>query len=204
MRVLIGIAALAALALLSMLAVQRGAADLAAFGARHGLDRAGLPTIEASERARRGLERAIELDPGNPDHHEYLARWFEYAGAYRLALDHLRSSIQRRPAWPYAWAELARVKLRLRELDAEFDHAVRQAARLGPWESGVQLALAQIAMQADSRLTPQARRAALGVMGNALKWQEREIANLAVRSGRLDLLCDIPGIAAYRSGLRCI
>ncbi len=204
MRVLIGIAALAALVFVAALAVQRGTADLAAFGARHGLDRAGLPTVEASERARRGLERAIELDPRNPDHHEYLARWLEYAGAYRLALEHLRSSIERRPAWPYAWAELARVKLRLREFDAEFDHAIQQAARLGPWEADVQLTIARIALQADSRFTPPARQAALRVMGNGLKWQEREIAGLAVRSGRLDLLCDIPGIAAYRTGLRCI
>lgn len=204
MRVLTGIAALAALALLSALAVQRGAADLIAFSARYGLDRAGLPTIEASERARRRLERAIELDGGNADHHEYLARWYAHAGAHRHALEHLRISVQARPSWPYAWAQLGQAKLRLGEYDAELNRAVQQAVRLGPWEPVVQLAVAELAMAGDSRLAPQTRHAALRIMSNGLKSQERAIAELAVRSGRLDLLCEVPGIVAYRAALRCI
>ena len=204
MRALTGLAALAALAALSVPASQRGAADLVAFGARHGLDRAGLPTVEASARARQRLERAIELDGGNPGHHEYLARWYEHAGAYRQALGHFRTALEARPAWPYAWANVARVKLRLGELDGEFDSAMRQAARLGPWERGVQLEVVRIALEADRRFAPETRRAALGMMSNALMRNEREVAALAVRSGRLDLLCAAPNIAAYRSGLLCI
>lgn len=204
MRALTGLAALAALAALSVPAIQRGAADLVAFGARHGLDRAGLPTVEASARARQRFERAIELDGGNPDHHEYLARWYEHAGAYRQALSHFRTALEARPAWPYAWADVARVKLRLGELDGEFDSAVQRAARLGPWERGVQLATAEIAFQAEHRLAPETRRAALGLTSNALKRNQREVAELAVRRGRLDLLCAVPGIGAYPIALRCI
>lgn len=204
MRALTGFAALAGLALLSVLAIQRGAGDLVAFGARHGLDRAGLPTIEASGRARQRLERAIALDGGNPNHHEYLARWYEHAQAYRHALEHYRVAVQARPGWPYAWADLARVKLRLGELDGELDKAVQQAVRLGPWERGVQLSIAQIALEAEHRFAPETRRAALGLLSNALKRNEREIEALAVRRGRLDLLCAIPGIGTHRIGLRCI
>lgn len=204
MRALIGLAALAALAALSAPAFQRGAADLVAFGARHGLDRAGLPTVEASARARQRLERAIELDSGNPGHHEYLARWYEHAGAYRQALSHFRTALDARPAWPYAWANVARVKLRLGELDAEFEHAARQAARLGPWERGVQLEIVRIALEAERRFSPETRRTVLRMMSNALVRNEREVAELAVRFGRLDLLCAAPDISAYRSALRCI
>jgi len=203
-RALTGLAALAALAALSVLAVQRGAADLVAFGARHGLDRAGLPTVEASERARRRLERAIQLDGGNPDHHDYLARWYEHAGAHRHALRHFRAALDARPSWPYAWADLVRVKLRLGELDGELDKAVQQAARLGPWEPGVQLVLAEVAFEAGQRLAPETRRAALAMMSKALRRNEREIAELATRRGRLDVLCAIPDIGAYRTALRCI
>jgi cytochrome c-type biogenesis protein CcmH/NrfG len=202
--IFLGLLALAALAFLAVLAADRGAADLAAFGARHGVDRAGFPGEAAIQRAQRGLQQALRLDGANPDHREYLARLYESRARHREALESFRASAKARPGSPHAWADIARLKLRLGELDGELDNAIKNAARLGPWEPDVQLAIAAVAIEADRRLTPDARRAALAVMSNALKRQERAVVELAFRRGRLDLLCSIPGIAAYPAARRCI
>lgn len=203
-RVLIGLLALAALAALASHAALRGAADLLAFGARHGLDRAGFPSHDAAVHARQRLLQAMRLNAHDPEHREHLARWYEGTAAYRLALDHYRASARARPGWPYAWAGIARAKLRLGEFDDELDNAIKNASRLGPWEPQVQLAVAAVAIEAAQSLAPEARRAAFAVMSNALKRQERAVLELAVRRGRLDILCSIPGIGAYQAALRCI
>jgi hypothetical protein len=203
MRAIVGLPLLAALTALTWVAAQRGAADLIAFGPRHALELADSART-VPDGARRQLERALELDGGNAQHHDYLARWHWGKGQHREALDHYRASTRLRPGWPYAWAGIAITKQRLGEIDKEFDTAVGNAARLGSWEPPVQLALAEVAMKSALPLSPEARRAALGAMSNALKRQEAELVRLAVRHGRLDLLCAVPGIGAYSAGLRCI
>ena len=51
-----------------------------------------------------------------------------------------------RPGSPYVWASIALLKLRLGEMDAEFYGALERAARLGPWEPAVQIAIADSAL----------------------------------------------------------
>ena len=197
MRFFIGTIGLAALATLMVLAIQRGAADLYAFGGRYALDRGAV--VGAPD----GLEKAVRLDPANPDGHEYLAKRHESRGEYAAALERYRIAAKARPAWPRVWGDIARMKLRLGQLDGELDSAIRQAARLGPWEPDVQLVITDIAMQ--SSLTGEGRRAAFSLMGNALKRQEREVVQLALQRGRLDVLCSIPGVGGYpRAARRCI
>lgn len=58
------------------------------------------------------------IEPENPVH------WRQAAASFREA-----TSV--RPHWPWSWLRLAHAKLQLDELDAEFDHALRQAALLG-------------------------------------------------------------------------
>jgi len=184
---------------LTVLAIDRGAADLYAFGARHALDRGGVVGPQP------GLEKAVRLDGGNAEPHEYMARLHESKGEYREALERYRIAAKARPGSPGAWGNIARLKLRLAELDAELDNAIRSASRLGPWEPDLQLVIADVAMQGEPRLTPEARRAAFAMMSRALKRQEREVVQLAVQRGRLDVLCAIPGIAAYPTAARrCI
>jgi tetratricopeptide (TPR) repeat protein len=198
-RTLIGLLGIAALAVLAALSIQRGAADLYAFGARHALDRGGLAGPQP------GLEKAVQLDGGNAEPHEYMARLHESRGEYREALERYRIAAKARPGSPGAWGDIARLKLRLAEFDGELDKAIRSASRLGPWEPDLQLVIADVAMQGEPRLTPEARRAAFAMMSRALKRQEREVVQLAVQRGRLDVLCSIPGIGAYpRAARRCI
>ena len=199
MRALAGSIVLLSLVVLAVLAVDRGAADLYAFGARYALDRGGPAGPQ------RGLERAISLDAGNPDHHEYMARLHESRGEYGQALERYRMAAKARPASPRAWGEIAHLKLRLGQFDGELDRAIRSAARLGPWEPDVQLVIADVAMQGGPRLTPEARLAALGLMSRALKRYEKEVVQLAVQRGRIDMLCSIPGIGTYPGAARrCI
>lgn len=148
------------LAALAALAAPRGIADLVAFSARQHIAqleaRNQLPSAAEWLDARERLQRAIELDPQNPAHYELLARWYErYATrlprssavgvAYlEQSAAHLRHALAGHPGSAYAWANLATVKLRLGQFDAELDTSIARARQFGPHEPDVQLALARI------------------------------------------------------------
>lgn len=96
------------------------------------------------------------------------------------------------------------MKLRLGELDAEFQAAVENAWRFGPWEPEVQLALAYIAFTAGERLGAPARAAARGAIGNAMRRYDRELFQLARRHGGLQVLCAVPRVSASPLATACI
>jgi len=58
------------------------------------------------------------------------------------ALGYYRQSLALRPSWPYAWADLALVKITQARLDAEFAFAMQRALTLGPWQTSVQASIA--------------------------------------------------------------
>lgn len=221
MRLLTGAVFLLILSALAAAAAPLGIADLSAFSARASLLRPE-PKLapEAQQerwiRGRNALLRAIALDSRNPNHYENLAIWYERAAlrmparhpvaeAYlRQALAYARTAIVARPGSPYTWMDLAVLKWRLGEFDPELQQAVRNAAHLGPWEPEVQLAAAGLAFTAYERLSPEARQAALRLMGNALKYHDERLFDQAYRTGRLDIFCAIPGVAASRHAVRCI
>jgi len=58
------------------------------------------------------------------------------------ALGYYRQALALRPAWPYAWADIARLKLSQQHLDAEFAFAMRRALELGPWQAVLQASIA--------------------------------------------------------------
>ena len=202
-----------------MLAAPRGLADLYVFSPQQRLAqldaRNETPGPAEWTRARQDLQRALELDPHNPAHFELLARWYErytlrLAPASSLipayleqAAAHLRRAAAARPASPYTWANLALVKLRLAQYDAEFQTAVANAWRLGPWEPEVQLALAQIAFRAWPQLGADAQDAARSAMRNALRRYDRELFQLARLHGALPVLCAVPRASASPLSAAC-
>lgn len=117
------------------------------------------------DRLQTGLEKALALDPDNPDTNHFMALALE--GGYadyppqavaaeiprRTALDYYRKAIRLRPVWPYTWIDLALVKYRLGERDAEFYAAWHRGVELGPWEPGVQRVAALIGLHSWSDLT---------------------------------------------------
>jgi Tfp pilus assembly protein PilF len=152
---------------LAALAAPQGAADLAAFSARQQLARLDMrrevPTPADWQQAQGELQRALALDPDNPALAEALARWYERytlrlprSSALRAAYleqsaAYLRQALVARPGSPHAWTNLALVKLRLGQFDAEFQTALGNARRLGPREPEVQAALARLASHPDAR-----------------------------------------------------
>jgi len=94
-----------------------------------------------------------------------------------------------RPASPFAWANVALVKFRLGALDAEFGAAVENAARLGPWEPGVQRTLADIGFAGWGELPVPARSAITGAIERGLITQPKEIVRLAKLGDRAAAFC---------------
>lgn len=200
----LGYGGAALLLALALWALANGAADVAWQPARTALARweavGSAPGAEALERARTALALARALDPLNPRYVQESARVREWAaiglppweaGARdRLedALAAYREAIALRPTWPYAWAGLARAKLRLLQLDGEFERAVERAGALGPWEPGVLLALTEIDLLAEPLLSETARARVAAATERALRQQPREVIRLAARLGQAERL----------------
>lgn len=72
-----------------------------------------LPTTSAGNRdaaasaSAAAFERALALNPGNPDIHYAYSNLHTFRGAYREAAAHLEIALRLRPHWPDAWNNLA-------------------------------------------------------------------------------------------------
>ena len=203
-----------------MLALPRGLADLRAFEARSLIadaeSRRRDPSPAEWTRALEHLGEARALDPGQPEYAEetgllYQARALRLPPAdsmtrnyARQALENHREAVRLRPGSPYGWANIALLKARLREADAEFEAALRNANLLGPWEPEVQLAIAEAGFTHWARLAPPARAAVRESAARALRWQDAKLFALARRTGRLDVLCGLPEAARSPLATACI
>jgi hypothetical protein len=58
------------------------------------------------------------------------------------ALGYYRHSLALRPAWPYAWTDVALLKVTQERIDGELGHAMERALTLGPWQTSVQASIA--------------------------------------------------------------
>jgi tetratricopeptide (TPR) repeat protein len=175
------------------------------------------PTAEWA-RARDALREAHALDPHQPNYVESIGRLYhlralplptseplarDYAAQ---ALEYYRQSLARRPGSPYAWANVAQMKGRMGDLDAEFDAALGHADALGPWEPDVQLAVADAGFSNWAKLKDASRAAVRSSAGRALLWPEQSprLFALARRTGRLDVVCALPGVARTPQASACI
>lgn len=219
-RIARGIFFLAALGALCALVIPRGVADLRGFEARM-LFQAWEngrrpPSDEEWTLARSHLEQARALDPRQPNYLEDIARLDELralplkasdaaAPQYlRQALVLQRQAARLRPGSPYTWANIALIKARLPEPDREFEAALRNAALLGPWEPGVQIALAEAGFRHWGGLAPETRAALSANLLRALRRQDAKLFELARRAGRLDVLCAVRGVERSRLSRACI
>ena len=174
------------------------------------------PSNEEWTHARALLREARELDPRQPNFLEGIVQLYELRalplepgdtlaqGYLRQALEYQREAVRRRPGSPYGWANIALLKGRLPEPDREFETALRNAAQLGPWEPWVQIALAETGFRHWDALAPDTRAAMRANAARALRWQDRQMFELARRSGRLDVLCAAPGVEKSTLARACI
>lgn len=151
--------------------------------------------------ARASLRDALHLELSNPLFVEQRARVDEMQAlalprgdpAMRASLIQSlggwREAARMRPGSPYAWASVALLKLRVGELDAEFYGALERAARLGPWEPAVQIAIADIGLAAWRRLAPPAQALVIASLERALLRQAPEIRRVATAHRTLPLVC---------------
>jgi hypothetical protein len=214
-RIVRGTIGLAVLAVLLALALPRGLADVYGFEARVAYNaweaKRRPPTEEEWTSARNQLG-----DAGHPAYREDIARLYELRaspidagdalaqGYLREALAYQRQAARLRPSSPYTWASIARLKARLPEPDREFETALRNAALLGPWEPGVQLALADAGFRHWGALAPETRAALSGNALRALRRQDTKLFDLARRHGRLAALCAMRGVERSRLARACI
>jgi hypothetical protein len=84
------------------------------------------------------------------------------------------------------------VKFRLGERDAEFRSAIDNAARLGPWEPGVQRALADIGFAGWRELPAPVRATIAAAIERALYTQPKVIERLAKIDDRAAAFCADP------------
>lgn len=219
-RITLGALLLGALGALCALALPRGLGDLRGFEARI-LARSWEakhrpPSVEEWSEARGLLRAARELDPGQPNYLEDIARLYELRalplkpdnalarGYLRQALEYQREALARRPGSPYTWANVALLKARLAEADGEFESALRNAAMLGPWEPELQMAIADAGFRHWDALAPETRDALRANAARALRWQDAKLFDLARRTGRLDVLCAAPGVQRSPLARACI
>ena len=215
-----GAICLATLGVLLALALPRGLADLYGFEARvahNGWEATRRPpTGEEWTVARNLLGDAQALDPGHPAYREDIARLYELRASprkagdaptrddLREALAYQRQAARLRPSSAYTWASIARIKARLPEPDREFEAALRNAALLGPWEPGVQLAIAEAGFRHWGTLTAETRVALSANALRALRRQDAKLFEIARRHGRLAALCSMRGVERSRLARACI
>ncbi len=182
-----------------------GVADLFAYSARLHMDaweRVGLPPPDQEwQLAAKNMEWALRLSPKNPDYMMRMGRlymWREYAAPEgdaaaandrKTALMHLRSAVRERPAWPLGWADIALVKRRAGELDDEFTYALTQAARIGPWEPGVNRAVAEAGLAAWSSLDRDMRTEVIQAMRRGMGSEAEAIYRSGRRHNRVYEVC---------------
>lgn len=130
----------------------------------------GDPPVKQQKAALMAYEKAMRIDGGNPDYHEKAGRILKVmADLYPLgskergqilqkAHQHLLLATSLRPAWPYAWIELALVDQMIGPVHHEelLDALVR-AVKTGPWEQNVQRIAATLTVLAWPSLNEQQR-----------------------------------------------
>lgn len=157
------------------------------------------PPSERQWQSAFGLLRLAEsTNPSAPDTLGAAAklwRWrahmpdIEREPALTKALDYQRRDLAARPAWPYAWVDLAQLKSELRQFDHEFLYAFMTASRQGPWESEIQLALIEIGLKHWRHLDQEARDTAARLVDNAVTGQPDRFFGEIQRTGDLPMVC---------------
>jgi hypothetical protein len=208
MRVVLALGGAALLLAALYAAAVRGLADLAYFPARGTHDawskKGVAPTPAQWVAARDALAEAQRLEPDNPLFVEETGRLYEkrvasadpaqavVRGYLERALAEFRRAARMRPASPFAWTNVALVKFRLNALDAEFRAAIENAARLGPWEPGVQRTLSDIGFVGWHALSAPVRAVIAAAIDRALFTQPKEIERLAKTDNRAAAFCADP------------
>jgi O-antigen ligase len=121
---------------------------------------AGAPLTEAQWQASRdAATRALQFNSRAPEVYEYLGMLHTLRPrmeGYRQAAAYFRQALTLRPVSP-AWAGLALAKAGLREFDAEFEQALRQAASAPRWLAYARQAVMRTGLEAWFKLSAESK-----------------------------------------------
>lgn len=139
------------------------------------------------------LERAAASAPGDPNIEELLGS-LDMKRADRPqfldeALVHYRRAVALRATSPYTWAAILATDYRKGESTGEIQAAMRNAARLGPAEPEVQLAVIDYGLALWDEEGPETRGQVEGAITGAMKRDPSQALHIAERRGRLAVAC---------------
>jgi hypothetical protein len=199
--------AIAILACATYVAITKGLADVYALQARTYLE-ASITQQSAFGReewqsAHRTMSVALEFDSNNPLLLEEMGRicdgmaseraivGMDALATRRRALDMFERALGQSPSSPYKWINVAIEKDRIGEFDGEALTAMNLATRLGPWEPGVQLAVAELGLTNWSFLGLSDRARVGEIIARAARNHPDQIRALATNGGRIHIICPI-------------
>ena len=105
------------------------------------------------------------------------------------ALEQLKRAIALRPVSPYTWADLAAQEYRSGDTGPDFEKALVNAVRLGPYEPAVQATAADFGLAVIDEVSPAARDAIDLSVARGLAREPKVFMQIAERRGRLDVAC---------------
>jgi hypothetical protein len=144
------------------------------------------------------VDSAVSLSPKNSDL-LLTAGWFyewkptvsseEQREVFNTSMDYYRSSISLRPVWPLGWSELAHVKYKSGQFDAEFQAAFKNAIELGPWEPEILFGMSDLGYASYQHLTKENRTILIENTRRAVQRDPKLLYDLAKMRNYTALFC---------------
>ncbi len=148
------------------------------------------------------LYTSYQFNSGNPSTSINLGRFYEFKALGKLqnrkehlqsALYHYTQASKLRPASSVSWAIIAEVKSQLGELDLEFEEALAQSVRLGPWEPMAQILVVRTGLRNWTQLSGQMRElvrdTAIRGMFSRAPGQRNTMAGILEKQNFFPLVC---------------
>ncbi|NJO14294.1 MAG: hypothetical protein HC877_00650 [Thioploca sp.] len=180
-----------------------GLADLLTKPASYRLslwEQQGLNTESAWENTLIQLKLAIDLEPENPDLLELISRAYYLHSNFDIsiklqltslqqALNYNLQAIRQRPVSAYTWANIALLKSQLKQYDAQFETALKQAIIWGKWEPLIQHLVIEAGLDAWYQLSQSTRWLVLAAIERGIFLQPQLIKALINKYQRIYTLC---------------
>ena len=175
-----------------------------------------MPTGHEQQNVYSELNAARGLDPRNPDLMEQAGVLWAMplavteaepvgasSGVTKLqaqqeAINAFSAAVVARPVSAYAWVNLALSKYQAGQVDAVLYRALENAARLGPWEPDVQLAVTDLGFALWDEMPQALQPAVIQIVTNAQQRYADRVFGIAERRGRMAVMC---GLAAGNNKL---
>lgn len=146
------------------------------------------------------LQRAINLEPHNPDLLELISRAYYLhsnvdigiklqLNSLQQALNYNLQAIRQRPVSAYTWANIALLKSQLKQYDAQFETALKSAIILGKWEPLVQHSVIEAGLAAWYQLPSSIRWLVLAAIERGIVLQPQLIKAIINKYQRIYTIC---------------